>query len=198
MNMRKFKTDERLNKIIAAASSRQPSLRVIIENIHDPHNVSAIFRTCDAVGVQNIGLLYNKESFPKISRISSASANKWIDTEKDTNVKEYIHKLKNDGFTIYASLLNKDSLNLYDIDLTKKVALVFGNEHRGISEEMIKYADETFYIPMHGMIQSLNVSVAAAVSLYEAQRQRVIKGLYPNTEMPKEELEIIIDKWCNK
>ncbi|MCX7797300.1 MAG: RNA methyltransferase [Melioribacter sp.] len=196
--MRKFRTPERINKIISAASSRQFSLRVVIENIHDPHNVSAIFRTCDAVGVPKITLLYTKETFPEINKVTSASANKWIDVEKFDNVKKCVDSLKEEGFEIYASLLDKNAKNLYELDLTKKIAFVFGNEHRGVSEEMISLADELFYIPMRGMVQSLNVSVAAAVTLYEAQRQRSIKGMYEKSELSEKELNELIDKWCEK
>ena len=196
--MRKFKTDQRLQKITDVVKWRQFSLRVVMENIHDPHNVSAVFRTCDAVGVPKINLLYHIEAFPKISRTSSSSANKWIETEKFTNVKDCFDELRKQGFKIYSSMLNKNAVNLYDIDLTQKVALVFGNEKRGVSPDAEKYADETFYIPMKGMIQSLNVSVAAAVTLYEAQRQRVLKGLYNQSELPDEEIEKLIDQWCDK
>ena len=196
--MRKFKTDERLQRIISTASARQFSLNVVMENIHDPHNVSAIFRTCDAVGVPKINLLYTIESFPRISKTSSSSANKWIDVEKFKNTEECYGNLRAGGFRIYASMLNKNAVNLYDIDMTQKVALVFGNEKRGVSPEAEKLADETFYIPMRGMIQSLNVSVAAAVTLYEAQRQRALKNFYEKSELAERELDILIDKWCEK
>ena len=85
---------------------------------------------------------------------------------------------------------------LYDIDFTQKVAVMFGNEHRGVSEIAESLCDETFYIPMHGMAQSLNVSVAAAVTLYEAQRQRNNKGLYDVTELSQNDFDRFIDKWC--
>ncbi|MHB8930905.1 MAG: TrmH family RNA methyltransferase [Melioribacteraceae bacterium] len=196
--MRKFKTDERLQKIISTATARQFSLQVVMENIHDPHNVSAIFRTCDAVGVPKISLLYTFESFPRISKTSSSSANKWIDVEKYNDTKNCYDHLRAQGFKVYASILNKNAVNIYDIDLTQKVALVFGNEKRGVSAEAEKLADETFYIPMRGMIQSLNVSVAAAVTLYEAQRQRVIKNMYGQSELEKKELDALIDRWCEK
>lgn len=196
--MRKFKTEQRLQKITEAATARQFSLRVVMENIHDPHNVSAVFRTCDAVGVPMVSLLYTFESFPRISKTSSSSANKWIDLEKFNDTKICFDELRNKGFKIYASMLNPKAVNLYEIDLTQKIALVFGNEKRGVSQEAEKLADETFYIPMHGMIQSLNVSVAAAVTLYEAQRQRIAKGMYKRSELPIEVLDKLIDKWCEK
>ena len=196
--MRKFKTDERLQKIISTATARQFSLQVVMENIHDPHNVSAIFRTCDAVGVPKISLLYTFESFPRISKTSSSSANKWIDVEKYNDTKNCYDHLRGQGFKVYASMLNKNAVNIYDIDLTQKIALVFGNEKRGVSAEAENLADETFYIPMRGMIQSLNVSVAAAVTLYEAQRQRVKKNMYGQSELEKKELDALIDRWCEK
>ena len=196
--MRKFKTDERLEKITQTLKARQFSLRVVMENIHDPHNVSAVFRTCDAIGVPKISLLYTFESFPRISKTSSSSANKWIETDKYNDTAKCFDELRKQGFKIYASMLNKKAVNLYDIDLTQKVALVFGNEKRGVSPEAEKLADETFYIPMRGMIQSLNVSVAAAVTLYEAQRQRQLKGLYEKGELADEQLDKLIDEWCDK
>jgi len=91
-----------------------------------------------------------------------------------------------------------NTTNIYDIDFTEKVAIVMGNEHRGVSEEAAKLSDGTIYIPMRGMIQSLNVSVAAAVTLYEAQRQRMLKGMYNKPELPENELEAMIDEWCDK
>ena len=169
-----------------------------MENIHDPHNVSAIYRTSDSVGVPKISLLYNDEKFPKISKVSSSSANKWVETDKFSDTSECYKSLRKNGFSIYASLLSGDAVDLYSIDMTKKVALVFGNEHRGISEEAAEMADEVFYIPMRGMIQSLNVSVAAAVTLYEAQRQRTLKGMYEQSELDESELEKLIDEWCDK
>lgn len=196
--MRKFKTDERLKKITEAASSRQHSLRVVCENIHDPHNVSAIFRTCDAVGIAKITLLYSIEGFPKVSRISSASANKWIEIEKFKDYKECVNTLKGEGFAIYSSFLDKRAKNLYEFDLTKKIAFIFGNEHRGVSKEIEEISDEIYYIPMRGMIQSLNVSVAAAVTLYEAQRQRTLKRMYQKSDLPQAELDKLIDEWCDK
>lgn len=196
--MRKFKTDKRLEKISRTAANRQFSLHLVLENIHDPHNASAIFRTCDAVGIPKVSLLYNYEKFPKVSRISSASANKWVEKERFTTVDECVDKLRGDGFKIYASMLSEDAVDFYELDLTEKVAIVVGNEHRGISEEMAQKADKVFYIPMHGMIQSLNVSVATAVVLFEAKRQRLLKGMYPSKDLPEQELNKLIDEWCSK
>jgi tRNA (guanosine-2'-O-)-methyltransferase len=196
--MRKFLTEKRLNKIKNAVTQRQFTLGVALENIHDPHNVSAIFRTCDAVGVPKVSLIYSLEKYPKISKVTSASAFKWVDKERFTSTKECFEKYRKDGFKIYTSLLDEKSISLYDINLSEKCLIVLGNEHRGVSDEAVKYSDQTFYIPMRGMVQSLNVSVAAAVALYEAQRQRLIKGMYENTSLDTNEYETLIDAWCEK
>lgn len=196
--MRSTKTEKRLEKITRVIKSRQHSLTVVMENIHDPHNVSAIFRTCDAVGIPKVNLVYNFEAFPRIGKKSSASAFKWVDKEKYKSVEECYVQLRKDGFKIFASSLSEYSKNLYDLDLTQKVAIVVGNEHRGVSDESAKLADEVFLIPQFGMVQSLNVSVATAVILYEAMRQRIKKGLYKKSELDEKTLDKLIDNWCEK
>lgn len=196
--MRLFKTDKRIQKIIEVVKNRQYSLHIVIENIHDPHNVSAVFRTCDAVGVPKISLIYTEDKFPEISGVSSSSANKWIDKQTFRSIKDCYDSLRKEGFKIYATHLDTGYKNLYNVDLTEKVAIVMGNEHRGVSDEAAELADGLIYIPMHGMVQSLNVSVAAAVILYEAKRQRMIKGMYDQSELTNEELEKIIDNWSQR
>ena len=196
--MKEFKTEKRKNKITSVINYRQKSLRVVLENIHDPHNVSAIFRTCDAVGVSKVSLVYTIEKFPRIGKKSSASAFKWVEKDKYKSIKECYDTLRKDGYSIYASSISEDAVSLYDLDLTKKVAVVLGNEHRGVSDEAAELADKKFLIPMYGMVQSLNVSVATAVILYEAQRQRKQNGFYDSTEYSEEELEKFIEAWCKK
>ncbi len=196
--MRNTKTEKRLEKITKVLSSRQHSLTLVLENIHDPHNVSAIFRTCDAVGIPKVNLIYNVESFPRIGKKTSASAFKWVEKEKFKSVSDCYEDLRSKGFKIYASSLKDHSNNLYELDLTKKVALVLGNEHRGVSDEAAKQADEIFMIPQFGMVQSLNVSVAAAVIVYEAMRQRIKKGMYDKSDLENSILDKMIDDWCKK
>lgn len=192
------RTEKRIEKIKWVLSNRQPSLQIAIENIHDPHNVSAIFRTCDSAGIPRVSLIYNIEKFPKIGKKSSASAYKWIERNKYKSVEECYSNLKENGFIIYASSLESDSKTLYDLDFTKKSAIVLGNENRGLSEEALKLADEKFFIPMFGMVQSLNVSVSAAISIYEAVRQRLKIGMYDKSEMNDAELKALLDSWSKK
>jgi len=192
------RTDKRIEKIKAVVLKRQPSLKIILENIHDPHNVSAIFRTCDAAGIPKVSLLYNIEPFPKIGKKSSASSFKWIEKEKFKSVEECYKQLRLERYKIYASSISEGAKDLYQIDFTEKSAIVMGNEHRGVSKEAEDLADERFYIPMHGMVQSLNVSVSAAITIYEALRQRTTKGMYDKSELTKEEIEEWIIKWSKK
>jgi tRNA (guanosine-2'-O-)-methyltransferase len=193
-----FKTEKRKQKIISVVNARQKSLRIVLENIHDPHNVSAIFRTCDAVGVPKVSLLYTVEKFPKIGKKSSGSAFKWVEKEKSKSVEECYANLRAEGFTILASAICDDAVPFYDLDLTKKVAIVLGNEHRGVSDDAANMADKKFVIPMTGMVQSLNVSVASAVILYEAMRQRLKKKMYEKSDYPPEELEELLQSWYRK
>ncbi|GAB4294550.1 MAG: RNA methyltransferase [Ignavibacteriaceae bacterium] len=196
--MKSARSERRKNRIVSVLNWRQPTLRLVVENVHDPHNVSAILRTCDAAGVPVISLIYNSEPFPKIGKKSSASALKWIELEKFKSVDECYSSLKKDGFRIFASSLNSESINLFDIDLTEKVALVVGNEHRGVSDQACQKADKLFRIPMYGMVQSLNVSVASAVILYEAVRQRYRKKMYDTSQYSDNELSELLNKWMNK
>ena len=171
---------------------------VVLENIHDPHNVSAIFRTCDAVGIPKVSLVYTIEKFPKIGKKSSASAFKWVEREKYKSIENCYSQLRKDGFKIYASSISEDAKSIYELDLSERLAIVLGNEHRGVSSEASKLADERIIIPMFGMVQSLNVSVAAAIILYEAARQRIMKGKYELSQISEKELDRLIEQWCSK
>ena len=191
-------TEQRKKKFLSVLKHRQPTLTVVMEDIHDPHNVSAMLRSADAVGVLEVQLLYINEKFPKLGKKSSASANKWIARRLFKSARECYDRLHDEGFQIYATHLGKKTTSLYELDFTKKVALVFGNEHRGVSEEAAQLADENFQIPMAGMIQSLNVSVACAVSLYEAFRQRQQAGMYDKPSLKKSEIKKLFDTWARK
>lgn len=197
MNL-EIRTPERINKITSVLSQKQPHLTVVMENIHDPHNVSAILRTCDAVGILEVHLLYTTEQFPEISKASSVSANKWIKTVKHSSYKEFYDSLKSRGFLIAASHLDKYSCLYDELDFERPIALVFGNEHRGVSDELLSYCDLTFKIPMHGMIQSLNVSVAAAVTLYYAEGILRRKSYYSKRQLDEATFNQLFQEWIQK
>lgn len=193
-----MKTERRKNKIFKVLHQRQPDLTLVMENIHDPHNVSAMFRSADAVGIHQVNLLYTTQKFPRIGSKSSSSANKWIERRKFGSVKECYDQLHAEGFQILATKLDDGAKQLYEFDLTRPTAFVFGNEHAGVTDDAASLADATVYIPMMGMIQSLNVSVACAVSIYEALRQRMSKGMYDKEQFPKNELDRLKAEWLKK
>jgi tRNA (guanosine-2'-O-)-methyltransferase len=193
-----FRTEERIKKITSVLNQKQPHLTVVLENIHDPHNVSAILRTCDAVGVLEVHLLYTLEEFPEISKASSVSANKWMKLKKHSSYEEFYNEMKSKGFLIAASHLDKYSYTHDELDYTKPIALIFGNEHRGVSDDLLKYCDVTFKIPMHGMIQSLNVSVAAAVTLYHAEGILRRKGFYDKRQLDDVTFNQLFEEWIQK
>jgi tRNA (guanosine-2'-O-)-methyltransferase len=179
-----FLSDERSDKIYACVSKRQPSLTIVLENVHDQHNVSAVLRSCDAVGVLNVHLLYHSgQSFPELGEKSSASARKWVLTQKHSSIDDCYAFLRKEGKTIITTGMGNEARSLYAIDFSQPIAIVFGNEHAGVSEEAIQKADGNMLIPQVGMIQSLNISVACAVTLYEAFRQRSHKGMYDSSQM---------------
>jgi tRNA (guanosine-2'-O-)-methyltransferase len=193
-----MRTERRLNRLVQVLRHRQPDMTVVMENIHDPHNVSAVLRSCDAAGVMELQLIYTDTEFPDIGKKSSASAKKWVELRHFKNVKECYKKLHEEGFTIYATHLEEKAKSLFEIDMTKKVAIVVGNEHKGVSPEAARLADGILQIPMFGMIQSLNVSVATAVILFEAVRQRIASGQYDDSKYSTAELADLLRIWAMK
>lgn len=175
-------TEERAEKLKALAANRQEDLTLILENIYDPHNLGAVLRTCDSVGIAEVYALYTIESAEIIEKISghksSSGAKKWVDVHVFDNAEQCFTAVREKYKKIYGTHLGADSVGLYDLDLSQSMALVFGNEHRGMSTEALDLVDGNFIIPQSGLTKSLNISVACAVSLYEAKRQRLEKGLY--------------------
>lgn len=190
-------TPERLAKITEVLNNRQPDLAVVMEDIEDPHNIFAVTRTCDAVGIQDIYVINTRmKKHKKHGKASSSSAAKWLTIHKFEYLDECMEVVKNRYDKVYASYLDDTARSFYDVDFTESVALVFGNEKKGVSDEMLGYCDGRFVIPQAGMIQSLNISVACAVTLYEARRQRMGKGYYNGEpRMPETERRILIEKW---
>lgn len=191
-------TPRRVERFRSVIGRRQRDLTVVLENIHDPHNVSAILRSCDAVGILGVELLYTVEKFPKLGRKSSSSANKWIERRKHREVSSCYTALWQEGFRILATKVADSAPSLYELDLTGPVAIVLGNEHRGVSDEAAAAADGIFRIPMNGMIESLNVSVAAAVCVFEAYRQRVTGGKLAGSALQPEEQARILEDWLKR
>ena len=177
-------TPERTHKLTEVLKKRQIDITLVLENVFDPHNISAVMRTCDAVGIQEIHILNTKiPRHKKWGARSSSSAAKWLTIHQFQDTAACVAKLRNSYSRILTTHLSSDAVSLHALDLTEPVALVFGNEHSGVSEEIRALADGNFLIPQVGIIQSLNISVACAVTVYEAYRQKEIAGHYRRSDL---------------
>ncbi len=194
-------TPQRLKKIEAVLDKRQPTLHVVLENVDDPRNVGAVLRSCDAFGVIDVHLLYPKGRMPRLREIkskSAASAAKWLRFTKWEKPKDLIAFLKKKKIAIVATHMSAKAKDPAKIDLTQPVAIVLGNEHDGVSKDMLKAAHANVLLPMVGFVQSFNISVAAALLLYEAYRQREGKGMYEASQLKKGEMKRLMKAWTGK
>ncbi|GAB1410517.1 RNA methyltransferase [Desulfovibrionales bacterium] len=194
----RFLTPERKERLDAVLDKRQPDLTLVLNNIHDPHNVSAILRSCDAFGVFGIHLYYTREKFPALAASSSGSAKKWVERTRHTNGADMVQTLRSQGLTIVGTGFGPTAIPLMDWDFTRPTAIVLGNEHRGMDPDIKALVPEELFIPMFGMVQSLNVSVAAATLLYEAMRQRRAAGMYDTCRFSQEHRQAVYADWCKR
>lgn len=189
-------TAERLQRLSEVLLKRQPDLTVVLENVFDPHNISAVMRSCDAVGVQEIFILNTKiPRHKKWGAKSSSSAAKWLTVHQFDNASDCFSALRARYSSILTTHLSSDAIGLHQIDFTRSVALVFGNEHSGVSDEIRAMADGNFIIPQVGIIRSLNISVACAVTLYEAYRQKELAGHYQRADAEHPMKQQIAKDW---
>lgn len=189
-------TPERTERLTSVLNKRQGNITIVLENVFDPHNISAVMRTADAVGVQDIYILNTKiPRHKKWGAKSSSSAAKWLTIHQFDNAEECFSSLRKSYSTILTTHLSSDAVSLHEIDLTKSIALVFGNEHSGVSEEIRTLADGNFIIPQVGIIKSLNISVACAVTLYEAYRQKSLAGHYNQPGLDAVRYKELFKKW---
>lgn len=186
-----MRTAERKKRVKDVVNNRQEGI-IVLEDIHDPHNAQAVIRSCDCFGFQNIYLIFDKEKQfnpTKMGKLASSSANKWLNYKYFESTKECYEELKRKAYVSYATILDRDAKSIFDCNFSdsKKIALVFGNEHAGISDYARDNADHKLYIPMKGMIQSLNLSVTAAICMFEVSRQRRTRyNDFKLTDMDKE------------
>ena len=189
-------TNERKQKVEAVLNNRQSNLTIVLEDVQDPRNVTAVMRTADAVGIQDIYVINTgRPNIKKFGYKSGSSAAKWITVHQFTDTATCFEALRQRFDTILTTHLSSDAIDLYSIDFTHSVALVFGNEQDGVSEKARELADGNFIIPQVGMVQSLNISVACAVSIYEAYRQKKQAGHYNQSTMPLEQFNLLKEQW---
>lgn len=174
--------EKRLEKFRRVAAQRQSDLTVVLENVIDLHNIGAVLRSCDSVGIREIFVLHTeqglKADYITIGRKTSGGSRRWVDVHYYTDAKACFSKVKQDYERVLSTQLSETATSLFKLDLTKSTAFLFGNERDGISTEAAAFSDGNFVIPQMGMAESLNISVACAVTLYETFRQRSAAGFY--------------------
>jgi len=178
-------TPERLARINTMLDTRQPDLTVCMEGVHKTHNLAAVVRTCDAIGVSDVHAIWKSEE-AEVRGGSAAGSQNWIDVHSHTKTVDAIAALKAQGMQILVTNLSDTAVDFREIDYTKPTAIILGQEKFGASAIALELADQDIVIPMVGMVQSLNVSVACSVVLYEAQRQRVAAGMYNEPRLSHE------------
>jgi tRNA (guanosine-2'-O-)-methyltransferase len=198
-------TPERLEKLEGVLSRRQPDLTILAENLHKPRNFSALIRTCDAVGIHEVNVVPGK-FHPKRHWHTSSGTEKWIWLQTHDSVPQAASALKKRGFRLVAAHLSDQACDFREVDYTLPTVLFLGTELFGVSEQALDCVDQQISIPMQGMSQSLNVSVAAAIVLYEVQRQRQAAGMYDECRLdPDDHLKLrfewlhpVVAKFCRE
>ncbi|CAK9886924.1 MAG: tRNA (guanosine(18)-2'-O)-methyltransferase [Candidatus Erwinia impunctatus] len=168
---------QRHARILEMLAARQHDLTVCLEQVHKPHNVSAIIRTADAVGVHEVHAVWPVNRMRTMVSMAAGS-NSWVEVKTHPTMTDASQELKKQGMQILATHLSEHAVDFRDIDYTRPTCILLGQEKTGITDEALQLADQQIIIPMLGMVQSLNVSVACALILYEAQRQRQNAGMY--------------------
>ena len=199
------RSPSRYDKIIELLSNRQPDLTVFMDEVHKPHNLAAIVRTADAVGIGHVHAVF-PEGVSYSGHHTSSGSKRWVTTHKHPNLATGVAEVKVKGMQVLAAHFSDKAVDFRSIDYTKPTCVLLGSELVGVSEEAADLADEHVIIPMVGMVQSLNVSVASALILYEAQRQRAQANMYGELKVPQDEVDFIlfnalhptIKKYCDK
>lgn len=188
-------TPERFEKLKQVLSRRQLSLTVLLEEVNKPHNFSAILRSCDAVGVLEAHAVAPRGGLPTYNA-TSGSAEKWVRVRQHERPLSAIQDLQSRGFQVLATHLSARALDYRDLDYTRPSCVLLGAEKWGVSREAAEASDHNIVIPMLGMVQSLNVSVACATILFEAQRQRLRAGMYAGGSLPRDQFDALLFEWA--
>jgi tRNA (guanosine-2'-O-)-methyltransferase len=190
-------TDRRIDRITSVLAHRQPDLRVVLEGVTIAHNASAVIRTCDAAGILYLDLISPNPELVVFNEAITTRTDKWLEIGVHASATEFLSGLKVKGFAIVVTRLSAEAVLYTSLDYTRPMALVFGSESDGISDEVLALADHVIRIPMVGMVQSLNLSVSVAVVLYEAFRQREAAGIFAKPRLAPAELEELKSRWLN-
>ncbi len=189
-------TARRYQRTLEVLSKRQPDLSILAENVHKPHNLSAMLRSCDAVGIGKVYALNPTGGVPTYNE-TSASAEKWVELAVYAGLEPALAEVRRQGMQVLAAHLSAEAIDYRDMDYTRPTCIILGNEKQGVSERAANAADGHIIIPMLGMVQSLNVSVATAVILFEAHRQRREAGFYDASRLSQSDIERQAFRWLH-
>lgn len=189
-------TARRYRRILKVLEKRQPDLTILAEDVYKPHNLSAMLRSCDAVGIGRAHAVHPTGGVPTYNE-TSASAEKWVELVVHETLEAALAELRREGVQLLAAHFSSATLDYRDVDYTRPTCVLFGNERAGVSEAASEAADAHILIPMHGMVQSLNVSVATAVILFEAQRQRREAGFYDAPRLSARAIQDQAFRWLH-
>jgi tRNA (guanosine-2'-O-)-methyltransferase len=188
-------TPDRFKRLASVLARRQPDLTLVMENVNKPHNFSAVVRTCDAVGVMEAHAI-TPDGTLKVADAVAQGTRRWMRVRTHASVLEAFDHLHERGFRIVAAHLDERAVDFRAADYTRPTAILMGEELDGVSAEAAARADDLVVIPMLGMVASLNVSVAAALLLFEAQRQRAEAGLYDRRRLDDETWHRMLFEWA--
>lgn len=189
-------TPERFARLRAVLERRQPDLTVLMDGVHKPYNLSAVARSCDAVGVLELHAVPAEDPRPLNRQVSAGTA-KWIPMHVHESTRTATEALRARGFSLVAAHTDPAAVDFREIDFTRPTAVVVGSELHGLSDAALARVDHTVFVPMVGMVRSLNVSVATAVLLYEAQRQREAAGMYASPRLGADRFEALLFEWAH-
>ena len=199
-HLRAFATEARWDKIEEVVKKRTRHITVVVEDIYQPHNASAVLRSCDGFGIQDVHIIENTNHFDASSQVT-IGADQWLTLhrykEKNANNTEAcFRRLKENGYRVVATTPHENDTNLNDLPIDDKTALVFGTELDGISERAKDLADGFVKIPMAGFSESFNISVSAAVCLYNVTRR--LRASDVNWRLSDQEMEELKYTWLKK
>jgi len=188
---------QRIERIEKVLENKQPNLQLFLDSVHDSHNLSAILRSCDAVGVLKLFYTNPNNQNLKIHKTITQGTQRWVEHRKIHNDKkiEFLKQKQEEGFQVIATNIEESAISFREVNYTLPTVIVVGNEKDGVSDNILSIADKSILIPMKGMVQSLNVSVATALILYEAQRQLELNGYYKEPQLSEEMRMKIKNEW---
>ncbi len=194
-----FLTDERRSRLQNVLDQRTRHFTLVLENVYQPHNISAVLRSCDAFGVQDVHLVETENQF-RVTREIALGSDQWLTLHRhrdaDDPAAACIQRLRQSGYHILVTSPTTTASPLAEVDITRKAALVIGHETDGVTQQFADAADECVAIPMWGFVESLNLSVAAALSLYEMTKR--LRSSKVNWQLTSDEREALLCEWTRK